>query len=68
MNGARKLNGKNNNDPYSAWRVFEDYSITGAAIHVLNGKEREWLMMDYGMFREVTKSKILDYLPEPYLQ
>lgn len=38
VNGARKLNGKCHNDKYSSGNAKEDYFITGAAIHVLNGE------------------------------
>ena len=38
VNGARKLNGKCYNDKYSSGNAKEDYFITGAAIHVLNGE------------------------------
>lgn len=38
VNGARTLNGKCHNDKYSAGSASEDYFITGAAVHVLNGE------------------------------
>lgn len=38
VNGARTLNGKCYNDKYSSGNAKEDYFITGAAIHVLNGE------------------------------
>ena len=38
VNGARTLGGKCNNNKYSAGVASEDYFITGAAIHVLNGE------------------------------
>lgn len=38
VNGARKLNGKCNNEKYSAGSASADYFITSAAIHVLNGE------------------------------
>lgn len=38
VNGARKLNGKCNNNKYSAGSASADYFITSAAIHVLNGE------------------------------
>ncbi len=38
VNGARKLGGKCYNDKYSAGSPEEDYFITSAAIHVLNGE------------------------------
>lgn len=38
VNGARKLGGRCYNDKYSAGSPEEDYFITSAAIHVLNGE------------------------------
>lgn len=38
VNGARSLHGKCHNDKYSSGNAKEDYFITGAAIHVLNGE------------------------------
>ena len=38
VNGARELNGKCHNDKYSSGNAKEDYFITGASIHVLNGE------------------------------
>lgn len=38
VNGVRTLNGKCHNDKYSSGNAAEDYFITGAAIHVLNGE------------------------------
>lgn len=38
VNGARSLHGKCHNDKYSSGNAKEDYFITGAVIHVLNGE------------------------------
>lgn len=38
VNGARKLGGTCNNSAYSSGSATQDYFITGAAIHVLNGE------------------------------
>lgn len=38
VNGVRTYNGKCHNDKYSSGNATEDYFITGAAIHVLNGE------------------------------
>lgn len=38
VNGARKLNGTCNNSKYSSGSATQDYFITSAAIHVLNGE------------------------------
>ncbi|MDE6853131.1 MAG: prealbumin-like fold domain-containing protein, partial [Lachnospiraceae bacterium] len=38
VNGARKLNGTCHNSKYSSGNATQDYFITSAAIHVLNGE------------------------------
>lgn len=40
VNGARKLNGTCHNSKYSSGNATQDYFITSAAIHVLNGEVR----------------------------
>ena len=38
VNGARTLNGTCHNKDYSSGSAAQDYFITGASIHILNGE------------------------------